>query len=407
MPTASKVLIGIVIFLALVVFIPLATWVLEARRQWDTKVKAKAAEVAKVEKEVEVLTRGSEEVSKEYKDLAKSVLQNGSAVANQEYDKKINEGFNPKTAFEVAMDQYIDSRLVEAHREALRRLNDVQKTAPPDKIAQEEAIKAYNAADADLQVAQRNLEAAFRMYFGSEGPGGIRNLLAKGMSVDDMRAVLIQIRHATTAQRTVHNTIYSDWLKNLTQIRDLWQQTAYEANTLRIAADNGMRELEEQNKEYELTAAELQREELQLAMEIEKRDKAIAELTDLQQRFEEKTNSAKLLAQQVKVTEVMIDQKRGLNTAVISSDGRIPSGKVQKIDESTGTLTINLGTRAGIRPGVQLEVFRFGENAKYLGKLEVIRSDSDGSTARMLPEYRQVGVRAGDLVASEITRDLE
>jgi hypothetical protein len=345
-------------------------------------------------------------LDKEFRELGKTVLQNGSAAANQEFDKKINEGFNAKAAFEAAMNLYIDQKTVDAHQEALRRLNEVQKIAPPDEIARGEARKAFDAADNDFQAAQRNLDAAFRNYIGSEGPGGIRNLLAKGMGIEDLRATLVHLRHVITAERTVHNTIYSDGLKNLTQMKDLWLQAAYEANTLRNAADNGMRELDDLNKERDLTDTELQKEELQLAIDIEKRDNAIAELNDLKQRFDEKLSAVKLLAQQVKVTELMIDQKRGLNTAVISSDGRIPRGKIQKVDEQAGTLTINLGTRAGVKPGVQLEVFRFGDNAKYLGKLEVIKSDSDGAVARMLPEYRQVSVQAGDYVAPEITREL-
>src|SRR3989442_4745284 len=100
MPTASKILIGCVIFL-LAVFIWMADWVVEARRQWDAKLKDKAAEVAKVQKEIDVLNRGTEDVNKEFKELAKGVLQNGSAAANQEFDKKISEGFNAKTAFEA------------------------------------------------------------------------------------------------------------------------------------------------------------------------------------------------------------------------------------------------------------------------------------------------------------------
>jgi hypothetical protein len=286
-------------------------------------------------------------------------------------------------------------------------LNEAQRIAPPDEIARDEARRAFEAADSDLQAAQRNLDAAYRMYLGVEGAGGIRNLVTKGMSIEDLRATLAHIRQISETQRTVRNTILSDGAKNETQIKDLWQQSAYEANTMRLAAENGMRELEEQIKERDLTEMELQREKVQLAIEIEKRDQAIADLNDLKQRFDEKSNSVKSLAQLVKLNEVRFDQKRGLNTAVISSDGLIPRGKIQKIDAQDGSITINLGTRAGIRPGVQLEVYRLGDNARYLGKLEVVRSDSDGAVARMMPEYRQVAVEPGDYVATEITRDLD
>jgi hypothetical protein len=405
MPTANKVLIPIFVLLSIACLV-LGLRVLEARRQWDQTIKRKEAEIASVQKDIDTYTRGTEDVNKEFRDLAKSVLQNGSAAANQEFDKKISEGVNPKAAFEVAMNQYIDKKILDTYQETLRRLNDVQKIAPPDEIARDEARKAFEAADNDLQAAQRNLEAAYRSYVGVEGQGGVRNLVSKGMGIEDLRATLMHIRQITGAQRTVHNTIYSDGQKNETQMRDLWMQTAYEANTMQKAAENGMREVDELIKERDLTQMDLQREEAQLAIEIDKRDKAIADLEDLKQRFEDMSNTTKALAQQVKMAELRIDQKRGLNTAVISSDGRIPRGKVQSVDGEKGTLTINLGSRVGIRPGVQLEVFRFGDKAKYLGKLEVVRSDSDGSVARMLPEYRQVSIQPGDYVAPEITREL-
>jgi hypothetical protein len=405
MPTANKILIPIFVVLCLGC-IYLGAEVLEARSQWDARVKSKAAEIAKLEKEIDTYIHGSEDVNKEFKDLAKSVLQNGSAAANQEFDKRISDGFNPKTAFEAAMNLYIDKKILDTYQETLRRLNDVQKIAPPDEIARDEARKAFEAADNDYQAAQRNLDAAYRNYMGVDGQGGVRTLVSKGMGIEDLRATLTHIRQITAAQRTVHNTIYSDGQKNETQMRDLWQQAAYEANTMQKAAENGMREVDELIKELDLTQMEFKREKSQLAIEIDKRDKAITELEDLKQRFAEKSNAAKALAQQVKLTELRIDQKRGLNTAVISSDGRIPSGKIQSINEQNGTLTINLGSRVGIRPGVQLEVFRFGDNARYLGKLEVIRSDSDGAVARMMPEYRQVAIQPGDYVAPEITREL-
>jgi hypothetical protein len=406
MPSVSKwFLIPCVIVFALV-NITLTVFVLECRRNWDLKVKAKAAEVAKAQQEVDELVHGKADVKKEFRELAKTVLNAGSQAANQEFDKKVNEGFDPRPAFEVAMNSFIDKRILDAHQEALRRLNDVQKIAPPDEIARDDARKAFEAAENDYQAAQRNLDAAYRNYLGIEGPGGIRNLLNKGMSVDDLRATLVHMRHVLAAEQTVHNTISSDWQKSITQVKDLWQQTAYEANTMRLAAENGMRELNENIKERDLTEMEYQREKVQLATEIEKRDMLIADLNDLQKRFDEKMDLTKELAKSVKVTETLIDQKRGLKGAVISSDGIVPKGKIQQIDENAGTLTINLGTRVGVRPGVQLEVYRFGENARYLGKLEVIRSDSDGAVARMLPEYRQVAIQAGDRVSSEITRDL-
>ena len=84
MPTASKVLVVLILVVALV-FVWLSFSVAEARRQWNVKVKAKGDEVVKVTKEIELMENGYEEAAKEFRTLAEEVLKLGSKGAQDEF----------------------------------------------------------------------------------------------------------------------------------------------------------------------------------------------------------------------------------------------------------------------------------------------------------------------------------
>ncbi len=403
MPTASKVLIGLIIPIALG-FIYLSTSVLEARRQWDAKIKAKEKEVAKVGQEIELFTMGSDEFQKEFAEtIAKPVLALASKAANDEFQKKVEAGFKPWVAFIAAMNLFVDSKIVDAYQASVVRLNDLQKAPTFDKIEWDTAIEAYDAASNNLATSMGNLDQALAIFFGqTAGAGGIRGIMLKGMSVDGLRETLLHVRQLMQAQKAVFATMFSDGQKNETQMKDRWQEALAEAKTLQLASDNGEREQEERGKERDQLKIDLAKEKVTLADEEAKRDKAIAELNDLKGKFAKVTEKSKLLAQRVKEAEIRLDAIRGLKV-VVSPDGRVYEGSVQKIDEAEGTIEINLGNKKGVRPGVQLHVFRRNP-AKYLGILEVTKSESDMALGRMLPEYRQLAIQVGDRVSSEITR---
>ena len=82
MPLASKILVVCVLVVALP-FLWLSASVLEARKQWDIKVKLKAEEVAKAEKEVDALINGTDDFRAAFKqEVADPVLKLGSPAAN-------------------------------------------------------------------------------------------------------------------------------------------------------------------------------------------------------------------------------------------------------------------------------------------------------------------------------------
>ena len=341
MPLASKILVVCVLVVALP-FLWLSASVLEARKQWDIKVKLKAEEVAKAEKEVDALINGTDDFRAAFKqEVADPVLKLGSPAANTEFNTKFDAGYDARLAFEAAMNLFVAQTVIDTFQKSINDLNDVQKKAPiPDEIQLEAAVKAFDAAERDVAAALKNLAAAYDIFLGQKGSGGIPGLAGKGMSIDALRQTVEHFRRIIYAQRAVFNIMLSDGQKNETLIRNQWVETVAEANTLEKAAANGQLDVENRTKELaELTemkdealAALLNewdkdREKVdlkqtknkvlvELAEQEAKRDKAIADLADLTMRFDAVKGKTVLLAQKVKELEIRIDAQRGIKTAV-------------------------------------------------------------------------------------------
>ena len=104
----------------------------------------------------------------------------------------------------------------------------------------------------------------------------------------------------------------------------------------------------------------------------------------------------------MKEKEIAIDKQLGSKTALYWPDAIAYQAEIKKVDDQDGTAEINVGTNLGARPGVQLHVYRWSPEAKYLGIMEIIKSDSNKAVGRMLPEYRQLTIQTGDKIGPEI-----
>ena len=406
MPLASKILVVCVLLVSLA-FVWLSTSVLEARRQWDLKVKAKAEEVVKTEKEIDALIYGTDDFRDTFKkDVADPVLALGSDAARNEFKTNFDRGYDARAAFEAGMNHFVDKKVIDTFQEAVRGLNEVQKAPIPDEIQHDAAVKAFDAAARDMAATLKNLDDAYAVFLGqAPGQGGIRALAGKGMSIEALRQTVVHFRQIIYDQRSLFSIMLSDGQKNETRIRNWWLETVAEAKTMQDAAANGQLDLENRTIEVEQLKVKNTQEEMNLVAEEAKRDKWIADLADLNKRFDDVKQKTILLAQAVKEREIQIDKLRGIKTAVISPDGRVPSGKIKRVDEQKGTAEIDIGKNHGLRSGVQLHVYRWRPEAKYVGIMEIIELESNTAVGRMLPEYRQLSIQADDNVSPEITRD--
>lgn len=68
-----------------------------------------------------------------------------------------------------------------------------------------------------------------------------------------------------------------------------------------------------------------------------------------------------------------------------------------------GLIEVSIGSDDGLNKGHKLDVFRMsnGEN-KYLGRVEVIRTEPDRAVCQVLPEYQAGPMQQGDRVASTL-----
>ena len=398
MTTAGKVLI-ILIILVSMFFMWMSASVLEARNQWDIKVKKKADEAINMAKQVDLLANGSPEGRAEFDKLAKAVLELGSAACRAEYDKRVNEGFEAKIAFEMSMAVFLDQKTISDYQKAVTALNDLEKQPTLEEAELERALAAYTGAEKALSQARSSLDTAYSMFFGQtlQQPG-VRGL--KGLSIDAMRDTVSRVQRAIAVQKTTFETLLSDGEKNFTELADRVKEVQNRANTLQKAATSEELERDERIKEVVKFTAELNAEQSDRDNEMKLRDAEKAALAQLQKRFDQAVADCRLFVLRIKVDEIEFETRRGLKTAVLLPNGKVPAGKVQQVAED-GTIQVNL-TQSLVAPGVQLHVYRWDPEAEYVGILEVIRADSDGSVGRMLPEFRQRTIRRGDWVSSEI-----
>ncbi len=414
MPTISKVLVVLIVLVSLG-FIYLSYTVLEARRNWDVVIKKKAAEVDKVAAEVEIMATGDEDARKLFKEFVeKELLPLASTEANAVYKKKIDEGTDAMAAWAVAMDSFIDSKTLTAFQQSVEKLNDLQRASIPEETQWQEALRAYEAAERDLDQQMKNLDTAYALFLGEQVPpgglGGIRTIgerkvegVYRGLGVDAMRRNVVRVGQVIGQQKAIFATMFSDGQKNQIHLADKVAATTDEAATLQKAANGADKEVIERKREVEEEKIALERERVSLA-EVEKKLAAsITLMNALQLQFDETQEKCLQLTKLVKVKEIEADRRRGVRTVVLTPDGINATGKVLAVDDKDGTIRVAIGTRAGVRKGDHLHVYRTNPERKYLGRLEISESDSDSSVGQMLLEFRQRPIKVDDWVTTEFT----
>jgi hypothetical protein len=399
MSTAGKVLIFCVIIVSMA-FLWLSTFVLEARNQWNAKVTKKADEVKALAEVVETLANGSPEGRTEFDKLGRAVLELGSDAARAEYNRRVGDGFDPKTAFEMALGEFLDKKVIDDYQRAVTALNDLENQQTIEEAPLEKAKDNFTAAERAFTQARNNLDTAYSLFLGQtlQQPG-VRAL--KGLSIDAMRDTVARVQRAIAAQKTIFETQLSDAEKNLTVLSDRVKATQADAITNQQTASSAELERDkrtDENKQFEadLRAGQLARDE-----EIKKRDAENATLQALKKQYDQVVTACRDYVKRIKADEIQLEFDRGLKTVVVSKDGKAFTGKIQQIGED-GTVQVNLRRPAMVGPGAHVHVFRLQPEAQYLGLMEIIRSDSTGSVGRMLPEFRQRTLRLGDSVSTEI-----
>jgi chromosome segregation ATPase len=377
MPTAGKVLVALVIVAGLG-FVALSGMVLDARQQRYLQLQQLEKRVAEAEKTAEELRTGTSEARDEYRTLA------------QRFDAQLNT--------------FLDNKTIENFRKAVDQLSEIERSPTIDEAQWAAAQRAFREAEAELGQAQADLDNAYSAFLGQGADPGVRGLVAKGLGIELTTATIQRVQTAISAQRSVYEIQRSETAKNLTRLRDLVREQEDDRRTLEEVYNNAAKERDVRAQEVEQFKTDLASAKEALADQLTRLEKVRGELAALRDDFRTTIGRNVQLVKNVKEYEIRIDAARGVNTAIVSADGRIPIGKVEQVDKEDGTLRINLGTRAGVKPGSQLQVYRLAPAAKYLGVLEVTKAESDSSVGRMLAPYRQLTIQPGDTVSPEVSR---
>lgn len=113
--------------------------------------------------------------------------------------------------------------------------------------------------------------------------------------------------------------------------------------------------------------------------------------------------------EQMKERNDQLLQQLATATSVLNENGLDPKAKVvprvrglvSATRRSAGAqlIEITIGADDGVRPGQTVEVFR---GDRYLGRIEILKSDPDRAVGRVLREFQQGQIQEGDDVATKL-----
>jgi hypothetical protein len=196
-------------------------------------------------------------------------------------------------------------------------------------------------------------------------------------------------------------------LKELAAAKTNSETKLASANTALLVAKEDLNRRQSENEAIRKT----------LQTETDKNTQLVREKNELRDRATGAVIEANALKQTNKLLEeqlqdqakviVKLQANRGGTTVAARGTNPPPEnveGLVKRIDTAGGQLmTISLGSDSGISKGNTLEVFRFGNPSKYVGRIEVVEVRNNQSVAK--PSGRlQVPIQVGDHVASQILR---
>jgi len=139
----------------------------------------------------------------------------------------------------------------------------------------------------------------------------------------------------------------------------------------------------------------------------QQKDESFKELVRLTDQLNVAENQLKTLKEvEMELNEQIARQEMVLDRHGLDEhepvDGIPPAvdGVVTAIGRA-GMIEVSIGQDDGLRPGHTLEVYRrSGGRSRYIGRVEVVRTEPDRAAAKILPEYRKAAVQEQDRVAT-------
>jgi len=136
------------------------------------------------------------------------------------------------------------------------------------------------------------------------------------------------------------------------------------------------------------------------------RDEKFKEVVKLTDEFNQAQNELKRLKAQSAVLGEQIAHQRlianqlGVNLNIAPANQAVKAdGIVEASNQKDGLVEISLGSDDGVKPGTLLNVKR---DARYIGRIEIVKADPERSVARVLKEFRKAQIERNDVVTTPI-----
>ena len=188
-----------------------------------------------------------------------------------------------------------------------------------------------------------------------------------------------------------------------------------EADSRRLNAElaergQQLRELTQSVDEVQKNLASVDQQVQQLRAEIQqiqqKRDDEFKDVVDESEKVYEMVGQIERLEERRRQLVRQLDrinQKLNENDidphAPVDGAGPRLEGQVTEVS-GDGLIQISIGADRGLRIGQTVEIYR--GNTRYLGRAEVLRTDSDQAVAKILPKFNRGPIRKGDRVATKL-----
>lgn len=232
---------------------------------------------------------------------------------------------------------------------------------------------------------------------------------------DRLQAATTQLNDAQADYTRVNSQLRAETeaaQQDVSKLESELQQRTAENNRLQQEADQLEQEVsqsralvaatEENNRVLTQQVAQLRQERLEA---ITNRDEAFAKTTQATTELHDTTNrlakvterNSQLLDAVARTTQILEDNN------IDPSGEAVPHvrGLVSATRREAGVqlVEITIGADDGVRPGQTVEVFR---GNRYLGRVEILKTDPDRSVGRVIREYQQGPIQEDDDVATKL-----
>ncbi len=140
------------------------------------------------------------------------------------------------------------------------------------------------------------------------------------------------------------------------------------------------------------------------------RETAFTELVKTTDQLHQTANELTVLkARNVQLSEQLADAVAVLNKHDLKPIPALYEGVPDDVKglvaavTGNGMMELSIGSDDGLQKGHKLEVYRKADGqSKYLGRIEIVQTQPDKAAAKVLPEYQQGAIQAGDRVAARL-----